>query len=242
MDTKRAYFHLYNFLARPEDLPLAPYPGWKIEELEHTSIAQVLGENSFSSFLSPPSTGRMFLSIQDSEGFNLESLNEWIKRRWVNITPYRQVLQYSKDAVVDIDYVAPYFNPPWVNQIHRGGLYYWGAPRQDSLPAILQYHVSPSDSETIKSNWLSYQKYASRIENHGSSIRKAIRIAGNFFEECHKKINRVEQFANLMIALEALYTPLDKGELTYKISQYCALLIENNPTSRQATFEFLKSM
>jgi len=59
--TKTAYFHLYNFWAHPEDLPLAPYPGWKFEELEHTSIAQVLGENSFSSFLSPPSTGNVSL-------------------------------------------------------------------------------------------------------------------------------------------------------------------------------------
>ena len=25
--TKTAYFHLYNFRARPEDLPIAPYPG-----------------------------------------------------------------------------------------------------------------------------------------------------------------------------------------------------------------------
>ena len=240
--TKTAYFHLYNFWARPEDLPIAPYPGWKFEELEHTSIAKVLGENSFSSFLSPPSTGRMFLSIQDSEGFNLESLNDWIKRRWGNSAPYRQVLQYSKDAVVDIDYAVPYFNPSWVNQIHRGGLYYWGAPRQDSLPAILQYHLSPSDSETIKSNWLCYQKYANSLEHQASSLRKAIRIAGNFFEECHKKVSRIEQFTNLIIALEALYTPSDKAELTYRISQNCALLIESNAELRECTFKFLRSM
>ncbi len=240
--TKTAYFHLYNFWASPEDHPLAPYPGWKIEEPEHRFIAQLLGENSHSSFLSPPRTGGCFLTVQDSEGFNRESINDWLKRRWVNITPYRQVLQYSKDALVDIDYVAPYFNPPWVNQIHRGGLYYWGTPRQDELPAILQYRVFPLDSETIKSNWLCYQKYAARIEPHGSSLRKGIRIAGNFFEESHRKASRVEQFANLMIALEALYTPSDQSELTFRISQNCALLIENDSESRGATFKFLRSM
>lgn len=240
--TKTAYFHLYNFWTDPEYLPLAPYPGWQFVELEHTYIAQVLGETSFSSFLSPASTGRMFLKVQDSEGFNHESVNDWINRRWANIAPYRQVLQYSKDAVVDIDYVAPYFNPTWVNQIHRGGLYYWGTPRQDEIPTTLWYHLFPSDSETIQSNWLCYQKYAARIRLHGSSLRKAIRIAGNFFEECHKKVNRIEQFTNLMIALEALYTPSDATEHTFRISQNCALLIENDAESRESTFDFLRQM
>jgi hypothetical protein len=240
--TKTAYFHLYNFWARPEDLPFAPYPGWGFVELEQRFIPQLLGESSLSSFLSPSRTGRFFLTVQDSVGFNRESVNDWLKRRWVNIAPYRQVLQYSKDAVIDIDYAAPYFNPPWVNQIHRGGLYYWGAPRQDELPAILQYLVFSSDSETIQSNWLCYQRYAPTIEPHGSSLRKAIRIAGNFFEECHKKISRIEQFANLMIALEALYTPSDTGELTYRISQNCALLVEDQAASREGTFDFLRTM
>ena len=240
--TKTAYFHLYNLWARPEDLPLAPYPGWKIEEPEHRFTAQLLGENSHSSFLSPPRTGRFFLTVRDSEGFNRESINEWLSRRWNNSAPYRQVLQYSKDAVVDIDYAVPYFNPPWVNQIHRGGLYYWGVPRQDELPETLWYHVFRSDSETIKSNWLCYQKYADRIEPHGSSLRKAIRIAGNFYEECHKKVSRIEQFANLMIALEALYTPSDASEHTFRISQNCTLLIENSTESQKTTFDFLRIM
>lgn len=240
--TKTAYFHLYNFLAHPEDLPLAPYPGWGFVELEHSSIPQLLGESSLFSFLSPPETGRFFLTVQDSEGFNRESVNAWLNRRWANIAPYRQVLQYSKDAVIDIDYATPYFNPPWVNQIHRGGLYYWGAPRQDKLPTALSYFVFPSDSEIIQSNWLCYLKYAARIEPHGSSLRKAIRIAGNFFEECHKKVSRIEQFANLMIALEALYTPSDATEHTFRISQNCALLIENDAESREGTFDFMRTM
>lgn len=240
--TKTAYFHLYNFWARPHDLPPAPYSDWTFVELEHKSIPQLLGETSFSSFLSPPRTGRMFLSVKDAEGFNHESLNDWLIRRWGNIAPYRQVLQYSLDAILDIDYVAPYFNPPWVNQIHRGGLYYLGAPRQDEPPTLFRYHVSPSDSETIQSHWLTYQKYAHKIEPHGSSIRKAIRIAGNFFEDCHKKISRIEQFANLMIALEALYTPSDATEHTFRISQNCALLIENYAEARESTFQFLRKM
>lgn len=239
---KTAYFHLYNFEARPDDYPQAPYPGWGFVELEHRSIPLILGENSWLSFLSPPETGRTFLAVQDSKGFDRESLNDWLKRRWVDIDPFRQVLQYSMDAIVDIDYVAPYFSPSWVNQIHREGLYYWGAPRQDKPPSNLWYSITSWDSQQINSHWRGYQKYANKFLSHGSSLRKAIRTAGNFFEDCHKKISRIEQFANLMIALEALYTPSDQSEHTFRISQSCALLIEDSLQSREATFEFLKSM
>lgn len=242
--TKTAYFHLHNFWSRPEDLPLAPYPGWGFVELEHRSIPRLLGESSLSSFLSPPMAGRFFLTVQDSEGFNRESVNEWLNRRWGDIAPYRQVLQYSMDAMVDIDYVTPNFNPPWVNEIHRDGLYYWGTPRKDQLPTNLWYLTNPWDSRGINSHWILYQKYAARIEAHGSSLRKVLRIAGNFFEECHKKVSRLEQFTNLMIALEALYTPSDANEHTFRISQNCAVLIEKQdyPEYREATYKFLRSM
>jgi len=240
--SKTAYFHLFNFHASPNDYPQAPYPDWKFVELEYGSIPLILGENSCSSFLSPPHTGRTFLAAQDSEGFDREPLSEWLKRRWMDIAPYRQVLQYSRDAIVDIDFVAPYFSPSWVNQIHREGLYYWGTPRQDKPPSDLWYFITSWDSRQINSLWRGYQQYAPKLNSHSSSLRKAIRTAGNFFEDSHKKISRVEQFANLMIALEALYTPSDASEHTFRISQACALLIEESLDSREATFEFLRSM
>lgn len=240
--TKAAYFHLFNFSASPENYPSAPYPGWRFEELEIRSIAQILGESSWFSFLSPPSSGTIFLVVQDSEGFNSESMNDWLTRRWGDISPYRQVLQYSKDAIVAIDYVVPYFTPSWVNNIQRGGLFYWGTPRQDGSATNLRYRLLPWDSEQIQLLWLAYQRHADKFKSHGTSLRKAIRIAGNFFEDCHKKISRIEQFADLMIALEALYTPSDTAEHTFRISQSCALMVEGSLEAREATFEFIRSM
>jgi len=241
--TKTAYFHLFNFSVRPEEYPPAPYPGWKFENLDYSSIAKILGESTFFSFLSPPSAGTVFLVVQDTEGFNVEPLHEWLNRRWKDALPFRQILQYSKDAIVDIDYVVPYFNPPWVNQIQRGGVYYLGTPRQDSPPTNLRYFILPGDAEQLHSLWLAYQRYADKITAQGSSLRKAIRIAGDFYEDSHKKVSRIEQFADLIIALEALYTPPDAAEHTFRISQSCALMVGGDSLeSREATFEFLKSM
>lgn len=132
---KKAYFHLFNFFGRRiEDLPTPPYSGWSIEVLEWRKTAQLLGENTLSSFLSPPGTGDCFLVVKDEDGFDAETLKDWLSRRWEDAFPYCQILQYSTDAIVDIDYVVPYFNPPWVNQVQRGGIYYHGTPRQDTLP------------------------------------------------------------------------------------------------------------
>jgi hypothetical protein len=242
---KHAYFHLFNFeTLRTEDLPPPPYSGWEFRKLDFGAKAQLLGETGFSSFLSPTGTGEYFLFVKDEEGFDSESLETWLNRRWEDAFPYCQILQYSKDAIVDIDYVVPDFNPPWVNQVQRGGLYYSGMPRKDEIPIALCYGVGPGDLETIQALWGLYQKHADKLKLTNTPLRKAISIAGEFFEDSHKKVNRIEQFANLIIALEALYTPSEKNELTFRISQSCALLVVGDSGSNTIhdTFEFLQAM
>ncbi|MGP0594109.1 hypothetical protein ACTRXD_16425 [Nitrospira sp. T9] len=240
---KKAFFHLFNFdVWDIEALPPPPYSGWTIEKQEWRAKAQLLGENTLSSFLSPPGTGDFFLVVKDSEGFDSELLGDWLNRRWHDASPFCQILQYAKDAIVDIDYVVPYFNPPWVNQVQRGGLYYLGTPRQDKPPENLWYLISPTESETIELFWGLHQKHAEKFTKSGPSLRKAIGIAGDFYEDGHKKVSRIEQFADLIIALEALYTPSDQAEQTFRISQSCAVLLGNTLESRESTFEFLRAM
>jgi hypothetical protein len=154
------------------------------------------------------------------------------------------VIQYSGDRVFDIDYFAPYFNPQWINPVHRWGLIYSGSPRRD----IVCPHLSvfyPGDEKDINVMWQLYIRHSNRLNTaQHSTLRTAIRIAGQFFEDFHRKVNRVEQFSNLMIALEALYTPPQSGENTFKISQSCSLLT-TNPSDygdREDTFSFLRRM
>ncbi|MCA9453178.1 MAG: hypothetical protein H6750_08440 [Nitrospiraceae bacterium] len=239
---KKAYFHLFNFCADPNYLPQAPYPDWTFEKLGWRAKAQLLGEVGYRSFLSPPGTGDHFLVVTDHEGFESESLDDWLNRRMNDCLPFLQVLQYAKDAIIDIDYVVPHFNPPWVNQLQRGGLPYLGTPRKDEPSNALWYYMLPYETELIQSIWLFYKKHEDKILTSQNSLRKAIRIAGAFYEDSHKKINRIEQFANLIIALEALYTPSDQAEHTFRISQSCAVLLEETLSSRESTFEFLRAM
>lgn len=241
---KTAYFHLFN-LFHSGDLSLEPpYQGWKIIQLDMTAVAPLLGETTLFSFLSPIHTGRLFLTCEDTDGFDRETMQDWVTRRWMDAAPYRQVLQYAIDGVVDIDYVVPRFSPTWLNEVHRNGLYYWGAPRQDQVPFSLRRLVTHIDQAEINRMWQVYLRHRGRITNRGKTLRRAIRIAGEFFEEFHKKTSRAEQLANLIIAVEALYTTGELSEQTYRISQNCALLTcdDSDSSERKEVFKFLKEM
>ncbi len=241
---KLAYFHLYNLDIQGDIKLQPPYEGWHIAKLDPRDIATLFGESSASSFISPTVTGTHFLICIDNEGFDREELYEWLSRRWKDAQPYRQVLQYSIDGIVNIDYACPYFFPVWVNQIHKWGLYYLGEPLREGLPYPFHRILFSLDQEQVNKVWRTYIRYGRRIEARGSTLRKAIRIAGNFFEDYHRKSKRVEQFASLMIALEALFTPSDQSEQTFRISQSCALLSvqDYDSNGRQEVFEFLKQM
>lgn len=241
---KSAHFHLFNLSHLGNLLIEPPYPEWKIVKLEMTSVAPLLGETTAISFLSPPQSGTLFLVCEDTSGFDHETMQEWLVRRWKDAAPFRQVLQYSIDGVMDIDYVVPTFTPKWLNEVHRSGLYYLGSPRQDTVPSPLHVLLAEFEQTDINKMWQVYLRHQGRITSTGASLRKAIRIAGEFFEEFHKKTSRAEQLTNLIIALEALYTPSDQSEQTYRISQSCALMINDSYDSsgRKEVFEFLRGM
>jgi len=239
---KIAYFHLFNFFHGGTLSLTPPYPGWRVVQLESTSIAPLLGETTLFSFLSPSHTGTVFLVCEDTEGFDRENLGDWLTRQWKAASAYRQALQYSIDGIIDIDYVVPRFSPNWLDEVHRPGLYYWGAPRQDHVPFNLRRVITPINQEEINKAWQASVLYRDRILSKGKTLRKAIRIAGRFYEDSHQKSSIAEQFSNLIIALEALYTTGGLSEQTYRISQNCAIMIGEDASERQSVFDFLKEM
>lgn len=241
---RRAYFHLFNLTIEGDIRLQAPLDGWFIQVLDPESVAILFGEPSAHSFISPSTTGTCFLVCEDTIGFEDEDLYAWLSRRWIDAQPYRQVLQYTMDGIVDIDYACPYFVPNWVNEVHKWGLYYLGEPRREHLIYPFHRPLFSGDQEQVNRMWRTYLRHRDEINATGSTLRRAIRIAGNFFEDYHRKTSRVEQFASLMIALEALFTPSGQGEYTFRVSQNCALLSaeDYDGDGRHEVFEFLKQM
>jgi hypothetical protein len=241
---RRAYFHLFNLTVEGDIRLQSPLGGWFVQKLDPESVAVLFGESSAFSFISPSTTGTCFLVCEDTVGFEAEDLYAWLSRRWTDAQPYRQVLQYTVDGIVDIDYACPYFLPKWVNEVHKWGLYYLGEPRREHLSYPFHRLLFSEDQEQVNQMWRTYVRHRDEINATGSTLRRAIRIAGNFFEDYHRKTSRVEQFASLMIDLEALFTPSGPGEYTFRVSQNCALLSakDYDADGRQEVFEFLKKM
>jgi hypothetical protein len=119
-----------------------------------------------------------------------------------------------------------------------------GTPRKEKAPSGLYCMLTSSDSEDISVIWNAVKKYSDISREDQSRLKRAIGIAAEFFEESHRKVSRIERFANLMIALEALYTPSDKSELTLRVSQTCAILVAGASSSETPhnIYRFLKSM
>lgn len=238
---KYACFHLFNLDVSGDVLAINNlFHPWAIREFPPDVVANMIGERTLSSFLSPSKTGKFFLVAQDNVGLDHETMYDWLARKWKEASVPRQVLQYAKDSVVDIDYVVPYFAPAWVNDVHRAGLYFLGFPRQD-LPFV-RYQLDKADCGYIGQLYQAHKAHKGKIEDFASKLRRAIGTAGNFYEDFHSKGKRVEQFASLVIALEALYTPEDQGELTYRIRQSCAVLLGRTPEEREEIFWFLNEI
>ena len=237
---KIAHFHIYNLRAIGNIAH--PHPGWRIEEVSYERIKEVLQPAAYTEFLQFHSD-RAFAIVEDSAGFNSESLSDWLTRRWLEAASFRRALQLAHDGTIDIDYVIPHFNPPWVNRIQGGSVFQMGAPRKEVAPSGLYFLLTSADSEDISVIWKTVQKYSAISHEDQSSLKRAIGIAAEFFEESHRKINRIERFANLMIALEALYTPSDKSELTFRVSQTCAIFVAGSSSEGSlGIYKFLKSM
>jgi hypothetical protein len=242
---KHACFHLFNVTFPGDDLVLkSPYDGWVFANLGPQEVPLLFGESSYHSFISPPRTGTWFLLSKDTQGFDKELLEDWLLRRWGEAQQFRQVMQYAVDGIVDIDYVCPHFSPDWVNDIHKVGLYYLGVPRRDAVSTALKPTLTPCEQHNINSMWDMYVRHQAQITAVGGSLSKAIRIAGEFYEDYHRKTIRTEQFSNLMIALEALFSPSEQSDHSFRISQNCALLACDSSDSigRQEVYEFLKTM
>ncbi len=239
--SKTAYFHVYNLHLIPT--VTHPQSGWRVEELSYEKIKEILQPTAYSELLRSH-WGRAFAIVDDTTGFNAESQVDWLTRRWWEAASFRKALQLAMDGTVDIDYVIPHYNPPWVNRVQGGGFFQMGTPRRDAPPPTLSSFVAAVDSEDISNMWKAAQRYSSDSREGHSTLQRAIGIATEFFEESHRKVSRIERFASLMIALEGLYTPSDKSELTLRVSQTCALLVADSMSLGQPhdIYKFLKSL
>ncbi|MDT7043993.1 HEPN domain-containing protein [Candidatus Nitronereus thalassa] len=228
------YIHLYNL-----QLDISPVRiqtmNMELIKLADHEIPQLIGEQPPISFLHNSSTGNCFLKNvnkgPEGEGKSFE--DSW-KLAWEIV----QTLIYLRHGTVDLDYGAIWYRPDWVNQKRRFGISIRGLPRQDQQAS--PYYLRLEDLDTFKKYSIAYQKIQHLLADTSSTLRKATELAGDFYEG-HVRRNKLEdQLIDLTISLEALFSPGDRMELGFRISQRTATLLGKTPNERKEIFQFIK--
>jgi hypothetical protein len=85
-----------------------------------------------------------------------------------------------------------------------------------------------------------YAAHLPEIDDMRSDLRKATAIAGNYYESHHGRTSFEDKLIDLVISLEALFSPGREGELRFRIAQRGALLLGTDVAERHRMFTLLR--
>jgi Apea-like HEPN len=238
--------HLFNFDMEGNSATFAAdnaQANVRIERLDASTIPGILGESGFQAFLHPAGIGDCF--VVDEEGASAVDDYKWLLEKRQKALTFAQVLQYFQDGVVHVGYSAPFFLPNWANQIRRAGLFFLGEPRRFSYEgAKKMYMVRAAEKERLSRWWkaATTERIVNYVANKKGKLRQAIYRAGQYYESSHERADNVERLLALAVAIESLFSPSDKGELKFRISQSAAQLVGREPDEREQVFKSIAKM
>ena len=215
----------------------------RIERLDASTIPSILGESGFQAFLHPDGIGDCF--VVEEEGASALDDFKWLVEKRQKAWNFAQVLQYFQDGVVHIGYSVPFFQPNWANQIRRAGLFFLGEPRRFPYEgAKKMYKLGAGEMEKLSRWWkaATTERIVGYLANKKGKLRQAIYRAGQYYEASHQRADNVERLLALAIAVESLFSPSDKGELKFRISQSAAQFIGQDPDERERVFRSISKM
>lgn len=236
-DYSRAlYFRVYNLFMEQPAFPVSPL-GASLVALHDDEIPLITGEPTWVSTLHLPNTGNAFLVFEDMGSGND---TDWWRDRWTDANRMIAVLKYLKYGIVDIDYSVIHFTPNWVNHVRKYGIHMWGRPRTD-VQAV-RFTLSAVDQGTVVRYLNAEPRYRAALQDRGASLRRATATAGNYYEGHHRRTVPEDQLIDLVIALESLFSPVEKTELRFRISLSAALLLGKDPDERRDIMDFIRDM
>lgn len=230
--------HLFNFDAEEEEIAFTKL---RVRKLNRHTISQVVGGYPFSTYIHTIRSGEYFVVIEtenessDFVDWVLEEVNKSELLAWF--------LQYFKDGLIYVDYSIVYYAPEWINNVRRNYFpFILGDPHRFLYSnGKNPYYLSKADADFLK-QWVKIYEHPlinKRAEDQTADIRKAILRAGEFYQSSHKQKGEPERLIHLAVALEALFSPTDNSELSFRIKQYASLFIGQNVVERKEIFDFL---
>lgn len=210
----------------------------RIERLDASTIPRILGESGFQAFLHPAGIGDCF--VVEEEGASPVDDFKWLVEKRQKALVFAQVLKYFNDGVIHVGYSVPVFQPNWANQLRRTGLFFLGEPRRFPYEAGKKlYMVGTPEKERLSRWWkaATTPRIAGHLANKKGKLRQAIYRAGEYYESSHERGDNVERLLALAIAVESMFSPSDKGELRFRISQSAAQFVGGTPAERESLQE-----
>ena len=243
-----ALSHIFNFEMSGDHTTVVghkdPAGDIRIERLDASTIPFILGESGFQAFLHPPGIGNCFV-VEEQEGASAENDLDWLMSRRSKAAYFVTVLQYLKDGVVHLGYTVRVFQPNWANQVRRSGLFFLRNPRR--LPysgGSKAYLIEEVDKARLNSWWkaATARSITAALGTTKGKLREAIYRAAIYYESNYEKTSDVERLISLAVALESLFSPSDRGEFTFRISQSVAHFIGETADERRRIFSDIKEM
>ncbi len=232
--------HLFNFEMEGNNTDIADV---RIERLMPDTIPRIIGEPGFHAFLHPSQAGDCFIVAEDETSAVADI--EWMRMLREKAILFGNLLQFYKDGVVHAGYSAIHFSPDWVNRIRKPPLFFLGTPRQVPYRKGSQkWTLMSADKAELVRWWtlMKTPKIAAALENKSGKLREATYRAGRYFDESHQKPDCNERLIALAIASESLFSPSDKENLSFRISQSAAQFIGAESAERIHIFDSLRDM
>ena len=154
-----------------------------------------------------------------------------------------RILQYYKNGVVHLNYTATLFEPFWINQVRKFGTAFWGDNRRTAYEGgAKMYELSETEFLEITDLWNLYNlpDIASKFADDKNLLRKVIEFAGSYFESSHTHTDPVRRIVDLAIALEVIFSPGNKDEVSFQLSQLAAEFIGETPEEKLKIFASIK--
>jgi hypothetical protein len=241
--TKITYSHIFNFSSNSNLINLGPL---NIRGLSTQETALILAGPSTPTqytFLQPPQVGSFFI-VREEPGAT-DNLFDWLWNSHTEAVNLFRVVQYHKNGVAYVDYSTLHFKPDWVNGLRKFGLFYVGNPRRlPHLSGNKPFEIAENEYPTIRRKLNAYlsPKGVGLMAHETAPFRQASLRAGDYYEASLSEERPTARLIALAVALESLFSPDDKHEISFKIALTASFLLGVDAQQRMQIFEDLRDL
>lgn len=171
---------------------------------------------------------------------NIEEFGNQLRRTHDIVIDSVGVLQFVSDGLVHIDYNFLSYKPKWVNKLYPP--HPVGTPRKFPHDEGRSFYLLTSeDVDTVRTwaNIWNHESVQKRLEE-SSNLGNLVRLAIELYTSSFYQTDEAQRLLHLTFALEALFSPSDNQELSFRIRQYGSQFVGITEAERNEIYGIVK--